>query len=135
MIKAVAYYRVASPDGAEMGLQRQKETVREYAKKNGYEIAAEVEAVESGSTANRESLKEVKRELDNTGSEAVLVRTIDRIARKPMEIGKALSILGKVEVAEGENFSSDQLNLLSSMAVVFATLDKEDDMMEETGLE
>ena len=135
MIKAVAYYRVASPDGAEMGLQRQKETVREYAKKNGYEIAAEVEAVESGSTANRDSLKEVKRELDNTGSEAVLVRTIDRISRKPMEIGKALSLLGKVEVAEGENFNSDQLNLLTSMADVFATLDKEDDTMEEMDLE
>lgn len=135
MIKAVAYYRVASPDGAEMGLQRQKETVREYAKKNGYEIAAEVEAVESGSTANRDSLKEVKRELDNTGSEVVLVRTIDRISRKPMEIGKTLSFLGKVEVAEGENFNSDQLNLLTSMADVFVALDKEDDTMEEMDLE
>lgn len=135
MIKAVAYYRVASPDGAEMGLQRQKETVREYAKKNGYEIVAEVEAVESGSTADRDSLKEVKRELDNTGSEAVLVRAIDRISRKPMEIGKALSLLGKVEVAEGENFNSDQLNLLTSMADVFAALDKEDDTMEEMDLE
>lgn len=135
MIKAVAYYRVASPDGAEMGLQRQKETVREYAKKNGYEIAAEVEAVESGSIANRDSLKEVKRELDNTGSEVVLVRTIDRISRKPMEIGKALSFLGKVEVAEGENFNSDQLNLLTSMADVFVALDKEDDTMEEMDLE
>lgn len=134
MAKAVAYYRVASPEGAEMGLQRQKETVREYAKKNGYEIVAEVEAIESGSTVNRDSLKEVKRELDNTGSEAVLIRTIDRIARKPMEIGKALSIFGKVEVAEGENFNSDQLNLLSSMADVFAALDKEDDMMEEMDL-
>ena len=36
MIKAVSYYRAASPEGAEMGLQRQKEAVREYAKKNGF---------------------------------------------------------------------------------------------------
>ena len=98
MIKAVAYYRVASPDGVEMGLQRQKETVREYAKKNGYEIVAEVEAVESGSTADRDSLKEVKRELDNTGSEAVLVRAIDRLIRNPLEIRKVVDSFGGADI-------------------------------------
>ena len=35
MVKAVGYYRAASPEGAEMGLQRQKEVVRAYAEKYG----------------------------------------------------------------------------------------------------
>ena len=40
-----------------MGMQRQKEAVREYAKKNGFEITAEVEAIESGTTADRDCLR------------------------------------------------------------------------------
>ena len=107
MIKAVAYYRVASPEGAEMGLKRQKEVVREYAKVNGFEIAAEVEAIESGTTADRDSLRRVKEEVDRTESEAVLTRTIDRIARGPLEVEKAVDSFGQVElkVAEGMEYT------------------------------
>ena len=106
MIKAVAYYRVASPDGAEKGLQRQKEVVGEYAKKNGYEITAEVEAIESGCTADRESLRRVKQDLDRTGSGTVLARNIDRLVRNPLEIEKVAECFGNavVEVAEGIKF-------------------------------
>lgn len=109
MIKAVAYYRVASPEGAEMGMQRQKEAVREYAKKNGFEIVAEVEAIESGSTADRDSLRQVKEEVDRTESEAVLTRTIDRIARGPLEVKKAVESFGNVDVkiVEGMEYTKD----------------------------
>lgn len=109
MIKAVAYYRVASPEGAEMGMQRQKEAVREYAKKNGFEIAAEVEAIESGTTADRDSLRRVKEEVDRTESEAVLTRTIDRIARGPLEVKNAVESFGNVDVkiVEGMEYTKD----------------------------
>lgn len=106
MTKAVAYYRVASPDGTEMGLQRQKEAVREYAKENSIEIAAEVEAIESGRTADRESLRQVKQELDRTGSKMVLTRNIDRLVRNPLEIEKVAACFGNavIEVVEGIKF-------------------------------
>lgn len=109
MIKAVAYYRVASPEGAEMGMQRQKEAVRKYAKKNGFEIAAEVETIESGSTSAQDSLRQVKEEVDRTKSETVLVRTIGRIARGLPEEKKAVESFGNVDlkVVEGMEYTKD----------------------------
>ena len=98
MIKAVAYYRAASPEGAEMGLQRQKEAVREYAKKIGFEIAAEVEAIESGTSADRDSLRQLKEEVDRTESKVVLTRNIDRIARNPLVMEEVADNLGGVDI-------------------------------------
>lgn len=109
MIKAVAYYRVASPEDAETGLQRQKEVVRAYAKKNGFEITAEVEAIESGTTGDRDSLRQVKEEVERTESEVVLTKSIDRIARNLLEMNKAIDSFGevKVKVAEGGTYAKD----------------------------
>ena len=98
MIKAVAYYRAASPEGAEMGLQRQKEAVREYAKKNGFEIEAEVETIESGTSADRDSLRQLKEEVDRTESKVVLTRNIDRIARNPLVMEEVADNLGGVDI-------------------------------------
>ena len=114
MIRAVAYYRVASPEDAEMGLQSQKVAVRAYAKDNGFEIAAEVEAIESGSVADRESLRRIKEEVDRTASEAILTRSIDRISRNLIEVKKAIESFGKVEVkgVEGMEHTKD-IDILS----------------------
>lgn len=116
MIKVVAYYRVASPNGVERGVQRQKEAVRGYAKKNSFVIAAEVETIESGTTADRDSLRHVKKEVDRTGSEAVLISTIDRIARNPLELKKAIKNFGivDVKVVEGMKHTKYPEALLSN---------------------
>lgn len=98
MVKAVGYYRAASPEGAEMGLQRQKEVVRAYAEKYGFEIVAEVEAIESGTSADRDSLRQLKEEVDRTESKVVLTRNIDRIARNPLVMEEVADNLGGVDI-------------------------------------
>ena len=103
MIKAVAYYRVDINDNAEIGMNSQKEYVRNFAEKNDYEIVAEVEAIESGHAADRDSLRRVRDKIEKTGSQVILTRCIDRLSRDPAALDKiASNFCGyKIKFADG----------------------------------
>ena len=93
--------------GADFGIEAE---TRISSKGNEYEVFyyTEVETIESGTTADRDSLRQVKEEVDRTESETVLSRTIDRIARGPLELTKAFKSFGNVnvKVVEGMEYYS-----------------------------
>ena len=57
-----------------------------------------MEAIESGTSADRDSLRQLKEEVDRTESKVVLTRNIDRIARNPLVMEEVADNLGGVDI-------------------------------------
>ena len=97
MKNAIAYYRQASTEDGETGINEQRDAVIEFA--NGHELRITMEFIDngiSGLTANRPGLTDLISHIeDDTNGEidAVVVRDIARIGRSPDQINDFLGIM------------------------------------------
>ncbi len=80
--KAVIYARVSSHDQGQKGdLERQKQSLLEYAKLRRYEVVAVLEDVASGLNENRESLNKLLDMVDRGEIGVVIIGFKDRLTR------------------------------------------------------
>ncbi|RDD53152.1 MAG: IS607 family transposase [Candidatus Korarchaeota archaeon NZ13-K] len=80
--RAVVYCRVSSHDQKQKGdLERQKESLLEYAKSKGYEVVSVLEDVASGLNENRESLGRLFDMVEKHEVGVVIVEFKDRLTR------------------------------------------------------
>lgn len=80
--RAVVYVRVSSHDQKQKGdLDRQKQSLLEYAKSRGYEVAGILEDVASGLNENRKSLNKLFDMVDKREVGVVIVAFKDRLTR------------------------------------------------------
>ncbi len=81
-LKAVAYCRVSSKgqtDGT--GLDRQEQTIEEYADKSGYEIITVYKEAFTGTESKRPVFESMIADLLDNGCRTVIVECLDRLAR------------------------------------------------------
>jgi len=80
--RAVIYCRVSSHDQKQKGdLERQKESLLEYAKSRGYEVASVLEDVASGLNENRKSLNRLFDMVEKREIGVVIIGFRDRLTR------------------------------------------------------
>jgi len=122
--KAVIYCRVSSHDQAQKGdLERQKESLLEYAKSKGYEVVSILEDVASGLNENRKSLNRLLDKKMEVG--VVIIGYKDRLTRFGFKyLERYFSSHGvRIEVVNGEEpkdayqeLVEDLIALVSSFA-------------------
>ncbi len=112
--KAVIYCRVSTKEQVEEGnsLVTQEKNCREYAKKNGYEIAALfIEQGESAKTADRTELKKLMGfcAIKKNGISAIIAYKIDRISRNTDDYSQIRILLKRygVEIKSTSEFFED----------------------------
>jgi putative resolvase len=103
--KAVIYVRVSSHDQKQRGdLERQKQSVLDYAKSRGYEVTAVLEDVASGLNEERESLSKLFGLVEERRIGVVVVAFKDRLTRFGFRyLERYFSSHGvRIEVVNGE---------------------------------
>jgi putative resolvase len=103
--KAVIYVRVSSHDQKQKGdLERQKQSLLDYAKSRGYEVTAVLEDVASGLNENRKSLSKLFGLVEERRIGVVVVAFKDRLTRFGFRyLERYFSSHGvRVEVVNGE---------------------------------
>jgi putative resolvase len=103
--KAVIYVRVSSHDRKQRGnLERQKQSVLDYAKSRGYEVTAVLEDVASGLNEERESLSKLFGLVEERRIGVVVVAFKDRLTRFGFRyLERYFSSHGvRIEVVNGE---------------------------------
>lgn len=121
MVRVVCYARVASME--QMGIEAQKEYVRNYIKEHpDWELTEEyTDMGVSGDKADRPALRVILKEAEEQKFDVLVLKSPDRIYRdvsKFADIIQKLSSLGvKVEFADGTVLTPEQLDLLQSMQV------------------
>src|SRR5687767_3800489 len=112
--KAVIYCRVSTKEQVEEGnsLVTQEKNCREYAQKNGYEIAALfVEQGESAKTADRTELKRLMSFCANRKNniQAIIAYKIDRISRNTDDYSQIRILLKRygVEIKSTSEYFED----------------------------
>jgi predicted site-specific integrase-resolvase len=124
--KAVIYVRVSSHDQKQKGdLERQKQSLLDYAKSRGYEVTAVLEDVASGLNENRKSLSKLFGLVEERRIGAVVVAFKDRLTRFGFSyLERYFSSHGvRIEVVNGEKpkdayqeLVEDLIALVSSFA-------------------
>jgi excisionase family DNA binding protein len=124
--KAVIYVRVSSHDQKQKGdLERQKQSLLDYARSRGYEVVAVLEDVASGLNENRKSLSKLFGFVEGRKIGVVVVAFKDRLTRYGFRyLERYFSSHGvRVEVVNGEEpkdayqeLVEDLIALVSSFA-------------------
>jgi excisionase family DNA binding protein len=124
--KAVIYVRVSSHDQKQKGdLERQKQSLLDYARSRGYEVVAVLEDVASGLNENRKSLSKLFGFVEGRKIGVIVVAFKDRLTRYGFRyLERYFSSHGvRVEVVNGEEpkdayqeLVEDLIALVSSFA-------------------
>lgn len=124
--KAVIYARVSSCDQKQKrDLERQRQSLLDYAKSKGYEVIATLEDVASGLNENRKSLSELFNMVERREVGVVIVAFKDRLTRFGFRyLERYFTSYGvKIEVVNGEEpkdayqeLMEDLIALVSSFA-------------------
>ena len=86
-MKAALYTRVSTEEQSKgFSLPQQREALREYCDRNGYEVAGEFEDHSSGASLPRPGLDELRDLVAAHGIDLVLVQDRDRLTREPAYI-------------------------------------------------
>ncbi|MBW8015046.1 MAG: resolvase [Planctomycetes bacterium] len=135
-IKAVGYTRVSSKgqqkDGT--GLERQEQTITEFANKNDYEITIVYKEAFTGTDADRPEFLLMLAELLSNGIRVIIIERLDRLARDLMVQMQLVSMLctKKLTLISAdtgfnvtESYNSDPMNkMMLQVQGAFAELDK-----------
>ena len=109
-ICVLTYCRFAYDDS--MAMECQKDYLRRWAAENGCTVVGEITEVGSGIQLNRPGLAEVMRAVQEKRMEALLVRKLDRLARRPLDaywLIEQLKEKGVDLICTDENLTPDLL--------------------------
>ncbi len=107
-IRVLTYCRLAHDDS--MVMECQKEYLRRWAAENGCTVVSEITEVGSGIRLDRPGLAEVMRAVQEKRMEALLVRKLDRLARRPLDAYRLMEMLkekGIDLICTDENLTPD----------------------------
>ncbi len=107
-IRVLTYCRLAHGD--RMVMECQKDYLRRWAAENGCTVVSEITEVGSGIQLDRPGLTEVMQAVQEKRMEALLVRKLDRLARRPLDAYRLMEMLkekGVDLICTDENLTSD----------------------------
>lgn len=134
-MKAVAYLRISGKGQLEgSGLDRQRETIQDWASANDYDIECWYEEVYSGSEADRPVFTAMLVDLLDNGIRTIVIESSDRLARDVMVsqqltgllIQKGLTLFSaSADLNITDAMAGDpMMKAIAQMQAVFAELDK-----------
>ena len=107
-IRVLIYCRLAHDDS--MVMECQKEYLRRWAAENGYTVVSEITEVGSGIQLDRPGLAEVMRAVQEKRMDALVVRKLDRLARRSTDTYHLIELLkenGIDLICTDENLTPD----------------------------
>ena len=107
-IRVLIYCRLARDDS--MVMECQKKYLRHWAAENGYTVVGEITEVGSGIQHDRPGLAEVMRAVQEKRMNALVVRKLDRLARRPLDAYRLIELFkekGVDLICTDENLTSD----------------------------
>ena len=133
MKKAFAYIRKSIDRESEKSLERQRDSIRAYAKENGIEIIDEFTEVASSATLKRAELRKMLHELsERSDIDYILVDSYDRISREMDHFGWILSQLKEImgvktrlhSCTEENDYEDDHYKLFLIMMKTFGATEE-----------
>ena len=109
-IRVLLYCRLASYDS--MVVECQKEYLRRWTAENGCTVVGEITEVGSGIQLDRPGLAEVMRAVREKRMDALVVRKVDRLARRPLDAYRLIELFkekGVDLICTDENLTPDLL--------------------------
>lgn len=113
MKEAVGYLRVSDPSQVNgTGFERQEETIKTFAAKNGFKIRKVFKETCTGTAENRFEFSRMIEELLNNGCRTIIIESLDRFARDSGVQYVLLSLLIRHEISlfsalNGENVTEN----------------------------
>jgi len=113
---AVGYLRVSSKGQIRgHGFERQRDTIKEYAKKNGYKIIEWYKEAYTGTEEDRPEFLRMVEELLSNGCRTIIIECMDRFGRRSMVSEQLLALLIRKDIAmisamTGQNITEDVQN-------------------------
>jgi DNA invertase Pin-like site-specific DNA recombinase len=110
---AVGYLRVSSKGQIRgHGFERQRDTIKEYAKKNGYRIIEWYKEAYTGTEEDRPEFLRMVEELLSNGCRTIIIECMDRFGRRSMVSEQLLALLIRKDIAmisamTGQNITED----------------------------
>ena len=107
-IRVLLYCRLAHDDS--MAMECQKEYLRRWAAENGYTVVSEITEAGNGIQLDRIGLAEVMRAVQEKRMDALVVRKLDRLARRPLDVYRLIELLKEKDIdliCTDENLTSD----------------------------
>ena len=107
-IRVLIYCRLAHDDS--MVMECQKEYLRRWAAENGCTVVGEITEVGSGIQLDRPGLAEVMRAVQEKRMDALVVRKLDRLARRPLDVYRLIELLKEKDIdliCTDENLTPD----------------------------
>ena len=109
-IRVLTYCRLAHGD--RMVMECQKDYLRRWAAENGCTVVSEITEVGSGIQLDRPGLAEVMRAVREKRMDALVVRKLDRLARRPLDAYRLIELFtekGVDLICTDENLTPDLL--------------------------
>ena len=107
-IRVLIYCRLAHDDS--MVMECQKEYLRRWAAENGCTVVSEITEVGSGTLLDRLGLAEIMRAVREKRMDALVVRKLDRLARRPLDAYRLIKLFkekGVDLICTDENLTPD----------------------------
>ena len=107
-IRVLIYCRLVCDDG--MVMECQKEYLRRWAAENGCTVVSEITEVGSGIQLDRPGLSEVMQAIQEKRMDALVVKKLDRLARRPLDAYQLIELLkekGVDLICADENLTPD----------------------------
>ena len=107
-IRVLIYCRLAHNDS--MVMECQKNYLRRWAAENGCTVVSEITEVGSGIQLDRPGLAAVMRAVQEKRMDALVVRKLDRLARRPLDAHRLIELLkekGIDLICTDENLTPD----------------------------
>ena len=89
-IRVLTYCRLAHDDS--MVMECQKDYLRRWAAKNGYTVVGEITEVGGGIQLDRPGLFEVMRTVQKKSVDALVVKKLDRLVRRPLDAYRLIEL-------------------------------------------
>ena len=109
-IHVLIYCRLAHDDS--MAMEWQKDYLRRWAVENGCTVVGEITEVGSGIQLDRPGLSEVMRAVREKRMDALVVKKLDRLARRPLDAYRLIELLQEKSIdliCTDENLTPDLL--------------------------
>ena len=107
-IRVLIYCRLAHNDS--MGMECQKAYLRRWAAENSCTVVGEITEIGSGIQLDRIGLAEVMRAVQEKRMDALVVRKLDRLARRPLDVYRLIELLKEKDIdliCTDENLTPD----------------------------
>ena len=107
-IRVLTYCRLAHNDS--MVMECQKDYLRRWAAENGCTVVGEITEVGNGIQLDRPGLSEVMRTVQEKSVDALVVKKLDRLARRPLDAYRLIELLkekGVDLICTDENLTPD----------------------------